>query len=205
MLVFPLLPLSYLLDKAVIFPHPLVQPFSSPHIPFVFSLSLSLLLRVWLKPREMLGDGEAVSPALQTRLFTINFRFVLNYLISAQRETERDSSSLGWMLQGRGEVVTLLVLEAQLSYGLIMLGNEKKKATALLAAGSLSQAVPGWIREAHGSDGSCERSRHFFGTAVPPPWCKRWCRVRVYQSLDDPTALLTGGKLNESIHFCVLV
>lgn len=65
---------------------------------------------------------------------------------------------VGWvLLEGRGEVVTLLVLEAQLSYGLIMLGNEKKKATGLLAAGSLSQAVPGWIGEAHGSDGSSSR------------------------------------------------
>lgn len=52
---------------------------------------------------------------------------------------------VGWvLLQGRGEVVTLLVLRAQLSYGLIMQANEKKKATGLLAAGSLSQAaVPG--------------------------------------------------------------
>ena len=65
---------------------------------------------------------------------------------------------VGWvLLEGRGEVVTLLVLEAQLSYGLIMLGNEKKKATGLLAAGSLSQAVPGWIEEAHRSDGSSRR------------------------------------------------
>lgn len=39
--------------------------------------------------------------ALQTRLFTINFRFVLNYLISVEREREsgrgRDSSSRGWV------------------------------------------------------------------------------------------------------------
>lgn len=67
---------------------------------------------------------------------------------------------VGWvLLQGRSEVVTLLVLEAQLSYGLIMLGNEKKKASGLLAAASLSQAVPGWIGEAHGSDGSSRRPR----------------------------------------------
>lgn len=36
----------------------------------------------------MLRDGEAAFPSLQTRLFTINFRFVLNYLISVQREIE---------------------------------------------------------------------------------------------------------------------
>lgn len=48
---------------------------------------------------------------------------------------------VGWvLLQGRGEVVTLLVLRAQLSYGLIMQGNEKKKATGLLAAGSQSES-----------------------------------------------------------------
>jgi hypothetical protein len=74
------------------------------------------------------------SPTLQTRLFTINFRFVLNYLISVQREIETVGEvgaravGAGWIpLQGQGEMVTLLVLEAQLSYGLIMLGNEKKK------------------------------------------------------------------------------
>lgn len=167
-LVFPPLPLSYLLDKAVIFPHPLALLFSSPHIPLVFSFSLALSLD------EAKGDArrrrglniKQASPALQTRLFTINFRFVLNYLISVGREIESVGEEgaqvvgVGWvLLQGRGEVVTLLVLQAQLSYGLIMLGNEKKKATGLLDACSLSQAVPGWIGKAHGSDGSSRRPR----------------------------------------------
>jgi hypothetical protein len=52
-----------------------------------------------------------------------------------------------------------------------MQGNEKKKATGLLAARSLSQAVPGWIEEAHGSDGSCRRPLQFFGIVVINPLC----------------------------------
>lgn len=150
-LVFPPLPLSYLLDKAVIFPHPFTLLFSSPHIPLALLLSLAPSLveaKGDARRRRDLNIKQA-SPALQTRLFTINFRFVLNYLISVGREIESvgvegaQVVGVGWVLQGRGEVVTLLVLEAQLSYGLIMPGNEKKKAAGLLAAGRLSQAVPG--------------------------------------------------------------
>jgi hypothetical protein len=115
--------------------------------------------------------------ALQTRLFTINFRFVLNYLISVERERVVGDEGtqvvgVGWvLLQGRGEVVTLLVLRAQLSYGLIMQGNEKKKSTGLLAARSLIQAVPGWIEEARRSDGSSRSPLCFFGTVFISPLC----------------------------------
>lgn len=115
---------------------------------------------------------------------------------------------VGWvLLQGRGEMVTLLVLEAQLSYGLIMLGNEKKKATGLLAAGSLRQAVPGWIREAHGSDGSCRSPRQFFGIVAVVSHAGEVCQ-NLPQPLDGPTVsvtfILLCGNLNESSQFsCV--
>lgn len=90
------------------------------------------------------------------------------------------------------------MLEAQLSYGLIMLGNEKKNATGLLAAQSLSQAVPGWIRKAHESDGCCKRSRHFLGIAR----ClssRVQCHLAVaYRSYLTRHFNTSGGKLNES-------
>jgi hypothetical protein len=49
--------------------------------------------------------------------------------------------------------------------------NEKKKATGLLAAGSLIQAVPGWIEEARRSDGSSRSPLCFFGTVFISPLC----------------------------------
>ena len=171
--------------------------FSSPLIP-----SLSRSLSLSFAPSLVEAKGAArrwrslnikqVSPALQTRLFTINFRFVLNYLISVEREREResgrgrDSSSLSWVgTTGRpgrgGNLVSVGGTTELWSY------NAREWEKEGYGLGGCWESQSGSTRMDRGGPQVgrfFQETSQFFGIGVLSPLCllKRWrwswCVVR---------------------------